>query len=127
VSNSAQGTDPAGPQAQPRPNVVASLGLIAALAMLVGATCCVLPLFLASLGLAGAWIANLGIFVVYRPYITGAAFGLIALGWALALRRRASRRTFFILGCATGLVIAALALAEYEPQLTRYLVSLRRK
>jgi mercuric ion transport protein len=122
-----QVANPGAPPAHPRPTVIAGLGLVAALAALVGATCCVLPLALASVGLAGAWIANIGIFVTYRSHITVAAFGLIALGWAVAFRRRASRRTIFILGAATVLVVIALALAAYEPQLTRYLISLRRK
>lgn len=107
--------------------MLSGVGLAAAIAALVGASCCALPLLLASAGLAGAWIANLGVFVVYRPYITGAALVVIALGWLVALRRGSPRRTLVVLGCATVLVLAALALTEYEPQITRYLVSLRRK
>jgi hypothetical protein len=37
-------------------------------------------------GLAGAWNANLEVFVVYRAYITVAAVILIVFGWAVALR-----------------------------------------
>lgn len=106
---------------------VPQLGLIAALAALVGASCCALPLALAWFGLAGAWIANLAIFVVYRPYITAFAIVVIALGWATALRRRASPRAFVFLGTATALVAAALLIAHYETELTRYLITLRRK
>ena len=40
-----------------------SAGLVVAVAAFVGASCCALPLILASLGLAGAWIANLEVFV----------------------------------------------------------------
>lgn len=77
-------------------SVLSHVGLVAALAALVGASCCALPLVLASLGLAGAWIANLGIFIVYRPHITVAALIVIAVGWAIALRRKAYGRTFQI-------------------------------
>ena len=70
-------------------NLLSQLGLVAAVAALVGASCCALPLALAWFGLAGAWIANLGIFVTYRPYITGAALIVIGLGWIIAVRRRA--------------------------------------
>jgi mercuric ion transport protein len=98
-----------------------------ALAAFVGASCCALPLVLASLGLAGTWIANLEVFVVYRAYFTVAALALIVLGWAIALRRRSSRRTFLILGLASVTVLAALAITQYEGEITWYLVSLRRK
>jgi mercuric ion transport protein len=107
--------------------VVSQVGLIAAIAALVGASCCALPLALAWLGLAGAWLANLGIFVVYRPYVTAFAIIVNALGWATALRRRASLRTLMVLGVATVLVVAALLIAHYETELTRYLIALRRK
>ena len=107
--------------------VVSQVGLIAAIAALAGASCCALPLALASLGLAGAWLANLGIFVVYRPYVTAFAIIVIALGWVIGLRRRASVRTLMVLGVASVLVMAALVIAHYETELTRYLIALRRK
>ena len=107
--------------------VVSQVGLMAAVAALVGASCCALPLALAWLGLAGAWIANLEIFVVYRAYVTAFAIIVIGLGWAIALLRRASSRTFVILGVASALVVAALLIAHYEAELTRYLIALLRK
>jgi hypothetical protein len=81
---------------------------------------------LASLGLAGAWIANLGILIVYRPYITGIALAVIAAGWAITLRRRAPGRTFLVLGLSTAVMLAALVVTEYEPQINRYLIALWR-
>lgn len=107
--------------------IVSQVGLIAAIAALVGASCCALPLALAWLGLAGAWIANLEIFVVYRPYVTTFAIIVIALGWVIALRRRASLRTLVVLGIASVFVGAALLIAHYETELTRHLIALRRK
>ena len=101
--------------------------MLAAVAALVGASCCALPLALAWAGLTGAWIANLEIFVVLRPHITATALVLIGFGWMIAVRRRAPRRTFLILALATALVSVALLVAHYEPQLTRYLILLRRK
>jgi mercuric ion transport protein len=106
---------------------VSQVGLIAAVAALAGASCCVLPLALAWLGLAGAWIANLGIFVAYRPYITAFAIIVIVFGWMIALRRRASTRTLVVLGAASVVVGAALLVAHYETELTRYMIALRRK
>lgn len=107
--------------------VLSQVGLVAAIAALVGASCCALPLALAWIGLAGAWIANLEIFVVYRPYITVFAMIVIGLGWVIAVRRRASLRTLLVLGVATSFIAGALLLAHYETDLTRYLIALRRK
>ena len=118
----------AGPGARRRQvSLLSQAGLLAAVAALVGASCCALPLALAWRGIAGAWIANLEVFVVLRPYITATARVLISVGWVIAVRRRASRRTLLILALATVLVGAALLVAHYEAQLTRYLLSLRRK
>ena len=114
--------------AEPRHiSLLSQLGLVAAVAALVGASCCALPLALASFGLAGAWIANLGIFVAYRSYITAAAIVLIGMGWVIASRRRAAKRTFIVLALATILVGGAVLVSYYETKLTQYLVALRRK
>ena len=120
---------PADAKANPEPRhmrLLAQLGLVAAVGALVGASCCALPLALAWLGLAGAWIANLGIFVVYRPYITVAAVILVGVGWLIAIRRCAARRTFVVLALATALIGGALLVSYYELELTRYLIALRR-
>ena len=103
-----------------------SVGLVAAIAALAGASCCVLPLALASLGLAGAWIAKLDLFVVYRLYITAAALAVIGLGWCVSYRRRSSRVTLTVLGCATALVLGALVLPYYEGSIARHALSPRR-
>lgn len=78
--------------AEPRHiSLLSQLGLVAAITALVGASCCALPLALAWLGLAGAWIAKLRIFVSYRPIITAAAVMLICMGWLIAIRRSAAK------------------------------------
>ena len=127
MSKTMQSGDPKA-AAEPRHiGLLSQLGLVAAVAALVGASCCALPLALAWLGLAGAWIANLGIFVSYRPYITATAVVLIAVGWVIAGRRRAANRTFVVLALATVLVGGVILVSSYEAELTRYLVALRRK
>src|SRR5215467_7693267 len=110
-------TQPTDVSANPEPrhvSLLSQLGLVAAVAALVGASCCALPLALAWLGLAGAWIANLGVFVVYRPYITIAAMLLIGLGWVIAIRRGAAARTYIVLALATVLVGGAMLVSYYE-------------
>jgi mercuric ion transport protein len=106
-------------------SLLSQAGLIAAIAALIGASCCALPLALASAGLAGAWIANLGVFVTYRPYITGVALGVIGVGWAIALKRKTSRRTLAVLGLASALTAVAVVVAYYEQELARSLRALR--
>ena len=126
MSKTMQPTDRA--NAEPRHvGLLSQLGLVAAVAALVGASCCALPLALAWFGLAGAWIANLGIFVAYRPYITAAAVFLIGVGWVIASWRRAANRTFVVLALATVLVSGAILVSYYEADLAQYLVALRRK
>ena len=123
-------TQPADAKADGEPrhiSLLSQLGLVAAVGALVGASCCALPLAPAWLGLAGAWIGNLGIFVAYRPYITAAAVVLISVGWVIASRRRATKRTIVVLALATALVGGAILVSYYEAELTRYLVALRRK
>ena len=96
-------------------SLLSQLGLVAAVAALVGASCCALPLALAWFGLAGAWIANLGIFVAYRPYITAGAVVLIGMGWVIASRRRAAKRTFIVLALATILVGVEVWVSSMRP------------
>lgn len=112
---------------RPRATLLSSLGLAAAVAALAGASCCVLPLLLASAGMAGAWIAHLEIFVVHRRSIIVVALLVIGAGWWIALRRQRSRGTLLVLGCATALVLAALVLAAYEQQIARLILALRQK
>jgi len=127
MSKTTQPTDlRANPEAR-HVGLLSQLGLVAAVAALVGASCCALPLALAWLGLAGAWIGNLGIFVAYRPYITAVAVVLIGVGWVIASWRRAANRAFVVLAVATVLVAGAMLVSHYEAELARYLVALPRK
>jgi len=82
---------------------------------------------LAWLRLAGAWIAHLELFVIYRAYITAAAMILIGLGWMIAIRRRAAARTLVVLALASALVCGAVLVSHYEIELTQYLIAIRRK
>lgn len=51
--------------------------LVGGLSAILASTCCLGPLVLITLGLSGAWIANLTVLEPYRPIFIGAA--LIAL------------------------------------------------
>ena len=97
-------------------------GLVAAIAALAGASCCVLPLLLAAVGVGGAWIAQLAIFVTYQWYILTFAAALIAISWIVALVRGSSGRTKLILAVSTALVLAALVMPIYEEEITQFLL-----
>lgn len=101
-------------------------GLVIAVAALAGASCCVLPLMLAAVGVGGAWIAQLAIFVTYQWYILTFAIALIAISWVVALVRGSSRRAKIILAISTALVAAAVILPVYEDDITQQLLKVMR-
>ncbi len=51
------------------------------LAAIVASLCCLGPLVLVTLGISGAWIANLAAFDPYRPYALGVALICLALAY----------------------------------------------
>jgi mercuric ion transport protein len=52
-----------------------------ALAAIVASLCCLGPLVLVSVGISGAWIANLGAFEPYRRYALGIALVCAVLAY----------------------------------------------
>ena len=120
------------------PGTLAALGLLAGLGALALASCCVLPLALAVIGLGGAWLAGLGGLLAYQPYLLAVATAAVAAGWFVALRRRAScdpdggctRRpagwaTFGALALSSLLIVLAAAWSEFEPAVMSLLLDLR--
>lgn len=99
---------------------------IATLLALLSASCCVLPIGLAIVGLGGAWLAVLGPFVAYRWAILGAV-GLVLL-WAwfrlfMGVRRGAQMRGATVLATVASLSFAAaLAAPLWEAEATRMLM-----
>ncbi len=51
------------------------------LAAIVASLCCLGPLVLVTLGVSGAWIANLGAFDPYRPYALGVALACVGFAY----------------------------------------------
>ena len=64
----------------------ASCGLLGALA---ASSCCVLPVFLFSLGIGGAWIGNFTQLAPYKPYFVAVTAAFLAIGYWLVYRRPA--------------------------------------
>lgn len=63
---------------QRRQRLVVTGGILGALA---ASSCCVVPLLLFSLGIGGAWIANLTALAPYKPLFVAATAGLLGYGF----------------------------------------------
>jgi mercuric ion transport protein len=112
---------------QTRTRLIAAGGILGALA---ASSCCILPLVLFSLGISGAWIANLTALAPYKPYFAAATLGLLGYGYYLVYvrpkqacadgscaRPLPNRLVKFSLWLATVLVVAALAFDYVAPLL----------
>ena len=72
---------PAGSETETPKSTAESAALTAGgVAALLAGACCVVPLVLVSIGVGGAWLANLQLLEPYRPAFIGIA--LVALGFA---------------------------------------------
>ena len=101
-------------------------GLLGAIA---ASACCILPLLLFSLGVSGAWIANLTRLAPYQPYVLVATLACLSGGYwlvwraskkacgegAACARPLPNRLVTVGLVIATVLVIAALAFDALAP------------
>lgn len=63
-----------------------SLLFVGGLAAILASTCCLGPLLLVTLGLSGAWIANLSVLEPYRPYFIAAALVALFFAWRRIFR-----------------------------------------
>jgi len=100
------------------------------LGALAASSCCILPLMLFSLGISGAWIANLTALAPYKPYFAAGTLGLLGYGYYLVYARPKqvcmdgscarplpSRFVKSSLWVATALVMAALSFDAIAPLL----------
>ena len=102
-------------------------GILGALA---ASSCCILPLALFTLGISGAWIANLTALAPYQPIFFAATAGCLGVGYYLVYRQSKvacgdgtckrplpNRIVRGVLGAATLLVLAAVAFDWLAPVL----------
>lgn len=108
--------------------VLAFGGLFGALA---ASSCCILPVVLFSLGISGAWIANLTQLAPYQPIFVAATVAFLGSGYWLVYRssRQAcagdqacarplpNRLVMIVLAAATVMVIAAFGFDFVAPYL----------
>lgn len=110
-----------------RTRFVAVGGILGALG---ASSCCIIPLVLFSVGISGAWIANLTALAPYKPYFAAATLGLLGYGYYLVYVRPSracadgscarplpSRLVKLSLWLATVLVVAALGFDYVAPLL----------
>jgi len=106
---------------------IAAGGVLGALA---ASSCCILPLVLFSLGISGAWIANLTALAPYKPYFVAATLALLGYGYFLVYMKPSqacadgacarplpNRLVKASLWIATVFVVAALAFDTVAPLL----------
>jgi len=71
------------------PSVTARLTVIGSiLGAIAASSCCLAPLMLFSLGIGGAWIANLTMLAPYQPYFITATLACLGYGYWLVYRRK---------------------------------------
>ena len=100
-------------------------GILAAASIFTGAgavfaaSCCVLPLTLAGFGAGAGLFSVLGVLADYRTAILVLSATLLAVAWAVYLRRRGARSTALALVIATVFVGTAAAWDRLEPPLLK--------
>jgi mercuric ion transport protein len=100
------------------------------LGALAASSCCIIPLVLFSVGISGAWIANLTALAPFKPYFAAGTLALLGYGYYLVYvapkracadgscaRPLPSRFVKLSLWIATVLVMAALAFDSVAPLL----------
>lgn len=110
-----------------RTRLIAAGSILGALA---ATSCCILPLVLFSVGISGAWIANLTALAPYKPYFAAGTLALLGYGYYLVYvkpkqacaegscaRPLPNRLVKSSLWIATVLVVAALAFDYVAPLL----------
>ena len=98
-------------------------GALAGLATFVGASCCVLPLLLAQIGLGTAFVAQLSFLVRAQPYFNALALALI-VGALVASFWRGRRPRPIVVAMLLGagvLLAGAEILPHYEGRMMKWI------
>lgn len=103
--------------------LLAGGGAIAALASLLGASCCVLPLSLVQLGVSTAMAAHLAMFTQARPFLLATAAIFLTAGASAAFwgSRRPQPMVLTLLAIGALLVLGSALMPHYESALVDWL------
>ena len=98
-------------------------GALAGLATLLGASCCILPLVLAQVGLGAALASQLSFLAHARPYLLAVTVALIAAALIASFWEGRRPRPIVLAMLAGARVLIALSeiLPHYEGQLIRWI------
>jgi mercuric ion transport protein len=103
----------------PLSGILAAASIFTGAGAVFAASCCVLPLMLGGLGAGAGLFSILEVLVAYRTAILVLSAALLALAWAVYLRRRGTRRTALALSIATVFVGTATGWDRLEPPLLK--------
>jgi len=95
----------------------------------LASACCIVPLLLVTLGISGAWIANLTALEPYKPYVAGVTLALLGFGFwhvyfkpkpqcedgSYCARPQSARATKAVLWLGLVIVILALSIDWWAP------------
>ncbi|AMG76526.1 mercuric transporter MerT family protein [Sphingopyxis granuli] len=95
----------------------------------LASACCVVPLLFVTLGISGAWIANLTALEPYKPYVAAVTLALVGLGFwhvyfktqprcedgSCCVRPHSARTTKVALWLGLVIVILALTIDWWAP------------
>lgn len=103
----------------------------AGLVALLSASCCILPVGLSILGLGGAWLSILGVFVAWRSPILIVVGGVVIWSWVrLYIRPVCGRRrtgAILLASVATLAFLVAASAPLWEADAQRYMWALWRE
>jgi mercuric ion transport protein len=105
------------------PKLAAGGGLASAVAGLIGASCCVLPIILFNMGVGSAVIGNLIFFADKTEYFLIGALLFIALGIVASFwgGRKPGKRAIIMFALSALIVILAYFLPSFEGDILRLL------
>ncbi|WP_188819884.1 mercuric transporter MerT family protein [Novosphingobium indicum] len=95
----------------------------------LASACCVVPLLLVTLGISGAWIANLTALEPYKPYVAAVTLAMLGYGFwhvyfkpkpacedgSYCARPESARTTKAVLWLGLAIVILALSIDWWAP------------
>ncbi|WP_292939676.1 mercuric transporter MerT family protein [Novosphingobium sp. 32-60-15] len=95
----------------------------------LASACCIVPLLLVTLGISGAWIANLTALEPYKPYVAMITLTLLGYGFwhvyfkpkppcedgSYCVRPQSARSTKAVLWLGLAIVILALSIDWWAP------------
>ena len=105
------------------PRVAVGGSLASAVAGLIGASCCVLPIILFNMGVGSAVIGNLAFFADKTEYFLLGALLFIALGVIASFwgGRKPKKRVIILFGLSAFIVVLAYILPSFEGDIMRVL------